>query len=90
MAARRSTNQPSHEASAGHSRWARWRADRLLAAGFTSGLAQHLAGHEQVDVHALLELVDRGCPPHLAARILAPLDEDPAPPGEDPRTVERG
>jgi hypothetical protein len=26
----------------------------------------------------LLELVDRGCTPHLAARILAPLDGEPA------------
>ena len=28
------------------------------------------------DLHALLEIVDRGYPPHLAARILAPLDPD--------------
>jgi hypothetical protein len=28
-----------------------------------------------VDLHALLDLVDKGCPPQLAARILAPLDE---------------
>jgi hypothetical protein len=27
-----------------------------------------------MDLHALLELVDRGCPPALAARILAPLE----------------
>jgi hypothetical protein len=27
-----------------------------------------------VDLHELLVLVDRGCPPPLAARILAPLD----------------
>jgi hypothetical protein len=33
-----------------------------------------LAHQEQVDLHELLKLVDRGCPPHLAARILAPLD----------------
>jgi hypothetical protein len=26
-----------------------------------------------VDVHALLQLVDRGCPPELAARILSPI-----------------
>jgi hypothetical protein len=29
-----------------------------------------------VDLHQLLELVDRGCPPELAVRILAPLDQD--------------
>jgi hypothetical protein len=27
------------------------------------------------DLHALLELVDRGCAPDLAVRILAPLDQ---------------
>jgi hypothetical protein len=28
-----------------------------------------------IDLHAVLELVDRGCPPTLAARILAPLHD---------------
>jgi hypothetical protein len=27
-----------------------------------------------VDLHELLVLIDRGCPPVLAARILAPID----------------
>jgi len=27
------------------------------------------------DLHALIELVERGCPPALAVRILAPLEE---------------
>jgi hypothetical protein len=30
------------------------------------------------DVHAVIELVERGCPPDLATRILAPLDENTA------------
>ena len=30
------------------------------------------------DLHALIELVERGCPPELAVRILAPLDEGDA------------
>jgi hypothetical protein len=34
-----------------------------------------LGRDNRIDVHALLELVDRGCPPHLAARILGPLDD---------------
>jgi hypothetical protein len=38
-------------------------------------LAQRLARSDGTDLHRLLELVDRGCPPELAARILAPLDE---------------
>lgn len=49
-----------------------WRLCWLLDAGFEPGLAEALAG-TTVDLHALLELVDRGCPPELAARILSPL-----------------
>jgi hypothetical protein len=51
-----------------------WRRHRLLDAGFPSALAQELAAAPGVDVHALMALTDRGCPPGLAARILAPLD----------------
>jgi hypothetical protein len=47
-----------------------WRARRLQDAGFPWDLAESLA-RERVDLHALLQLVDRGCPPHLAARILS-------------------
>jgi hypothetical protein len=54
---------------------AEWRRRRLLAAGFAPELAARLAERCDVDLHATLELVDRGCPPELAARILAPLDE---------------
>jgi len=49
-----------------------WRVCWLLESGFSQDLAQALAGTD-IDLHALLELVDRGCPPELAARILAPL-----------------
>jgi hypothetical protein len=55
--------------------WVRWRARRLTGAGFPIDLAQRLARTDRIDLHQLLELVDRGCPPALAARILAPLDE---------------
>lgn len=44
-------------------------------------LADTLAQDGRTDVHALLQLIDRGCPPELAARILAPLDSEQ----EDPR-----
>jgi hypothetical protein len=54
---------------------AEWRRRCLLAAGFASDLAAHLAENCAVDLHAVLELIDRGCPPELAARILAPLDD---------------
>jgi hypothetical protein len=52
-----------------------WRRTRLERAGFAPPLAEALAGDSRIDLHALLELVDRGCPPELSARILAPLDE---------------
>ncbi|MEO9092601.1 MAG: hypothetical protein ABI249_03335 [Ornithinibacter sp.] len=52
-----------------------WRASRLRDAGFAADLAEDLA-HQPVDLHALLQLVDRGCPPALAARILAPDDTE--------------
>jgi len=50
-----------------------------MRAGFDSDLAEVLARDLRTDVHALLELVDAGCPPALAARILAPLDDREAP-----------
>jgi hypothetical protein len=50
-----------------------WRLDLLRQAGFAEALARRLAGDAEVDLHDLLALVDRGCPPALAARILAPL-----------------
>jgi hypothetical protein len=62
-------------------RVARWRRRWLERAGFHPALADALAGDRRTDVHALLELVDRGCPPELAARILAPLDGDEEPAG---------
>jgi hypothetical protein len=51
-----------------------WRRRRLAAAGFEPELAAQLADEPAIDLHELLVLVDRGCPPALAARILAPLD----------------
>jgi len=50
----------------------------LERVGFEAALADALARDRAVDVHALLGLVERGCPPALAVRILAPLDA-PAP-----------
>jgi hypothetical protein len=55
-----------------------WRARRLVSAGFSTELAGRLARDPAYDLHALLELVDRGCPAELAARIVAPIDEETA------------
>ena len=54
-----------------------WRGERLVDAGFPRGLALRLARDTRYDLHALIELVEQGCPPSLAARILAPLDDAP-------------
>ncbi|MGH2838388.1 MAG: hypothetical protein ACRDJY_08590 [Thermoleophilaceae bacterium] len=50
-----------------------WRRRRLELAGFDPPLAYALATTAEIDLHELLELVDRGCPPPLAVRILAAL-----------------
>jgi hypothetical protein len=52
-----------------------WRRRRLERAGFDTALADALARDRRVDLHAVLELIDRGCPPELASRIVAPIDD---------------
>jgi RNA polymerase sigma-70 factor, ECF subfamily len=52
-----------------------WRIDRLRDAGFSDRFATALAGDTRYDVHALLDLIDRGCSAELAARIVAPLGQ---------------
>jgi len=48
----------------------RWRFEELLRAGYDAGCALILAGHAEVDLHAAVRLVERGCPPELALRIV--------------------
>jgi hypothetical protein len=55
-----------------------WRRDQLVASGFPVPLAAGLARDQCYDLHALIELAERGCPPELAVRILSPLDGDRA------------
>jgi hypothetical protein len=55
-----------------------WRRDRLIEAGFPLPLASRLARDSRHDLHAVIELVERGCPPELALRILAPLEQETA------------
>ncbi|MGN6190490.1 MAG: hypothetical protein ACTHOE_16490 [Conexibacter sp.] len=52
-----------------------WRREQLVIAGVERERAQRLADDPRWDLHALLELIDRGAPPELAERIVAPLDE---------------
>jgi hypothetical protein len=55
-----------------------WRRDRLVEAGFAFRVASKVARDARYDLHALIELVEDGCPPELALRILAPLEEGTA------------
>jgi hypothetical protein len=55
-----------------------WRRDRLAEAGFALPLASGLARDGRYDLHALIELVEQGCPPKLAVRILAPVEQGSA------------
>ena len=56
-----------------------WRFDYLVRAGLDAALAHLIAADRRWDLHALLELLERNCPPALAARILAPADDEEVP-----------
>jgi hypothetical protein len=66
------------QAQSGHDVIA-WRRDQLVHSGFPLRLASRIASDGRFDLHALIELTERGCPPALAVRILAPLEEGGAP-----------
>jgi hypothetical protein len=52
-----------------------WRRDRLVEAGLPLPLASRVARDGRYDLHTLIDLVERGCPPTLAVRILAPVED---------------
>ena len=56
-----------------------WRERRLEAAGFNERMAVMLAGDCGFDLHGLINLVEAGCPPAVAVRIMAPIDLRPRP-----------
>ena len=47
-----------------------WRASELIRAGFDTPEAVELAEQPGVDLHLALELIERGCSPELATKIL--------------------
>ena len=55
-----------------------WRREQLVDSGFPPSLARRIANDPRYDLHALIELVERGCMPELAVRILEPLEETAA------------
>jgi hypothetical protein len=67
---------PDHvpDALADHAATLPWRRRALRRAGFERRLAAQIAADDRYDLHAVLALTDRGCPPRIAARILAPLE----------------
>ena len=47
-----------------------WRFDALCRSGYDVDAAAVLAANVEIDLHTAVELVQRGCPPKVAARIL--------------------
>jgi hypothetical protein len=47
-----------------------WRAEELIRAGYDELDALELAFERQVDLHRAIDLLQRGCPPKTAVRIL--------------------
>ena len=56
----------------------RWRHEQLILSGFSRPVADRIARDARYDLHRLIELVEQGCPPELAVRILAPLEPSEA------------
>ena len=48
----------------------RWRVQELERAGYAVTDAIELAGRSYVDLHRAVELLERGCAPELAVKIL--------------------
>jgi hypothetical protein len=71
MQAKTRNETPRHEV-------VRWRRERLVGSGFPFPLAARLAEDSRYDLHALIELSERGCDPWLAVRILAPVEGETA------------
>lgn len=47
-----------------------WRTEELERAGYGHRAAERLAACHDVDLHQAVRLLERGCPPELALRIL--------------------
>ncbi len=55
-----------------------WRLEQLFQAGLPTRLAERVARDERYDLHELVQLLERGCAPALAVRILRPIEPDKA------------
>jgi hypothetical protein len=54
----------------GHEHVVEWRVEELERAGYASADAERLAADLSVDLHQAVRLLERGCPPDTAVRIL--------------------
>ncbi len=48
----------------------RWRAEELERAGYGAPAAAAIAARHDVDLHTATDLLEQGCPPETALRIL--------------------
>jgi hypothetical protein len=48
----------------------RWRVEMLERAGYGADEAAQIAGRHDVDLHHAMGLLEQGCPPDIALRIL--------------------
>ncbi len=48
----------------------RWRAGELVRAGYDGEAAELIAARHDVDLHRAIGLLERGCPPDVALKIL--------------------
>lgn len=55
-----------------------WRLEQLLQAGLPRRGAEPIARDERYDLHELIHLLEHGCAPALAVRILRPIEPDKA------------
>ena len=55
-----------------------WRRAQLIQAGLPRPLAARVARDERYDLHELISLIERGCEPALAVRILGPVERGDA------------
>jgi hypothetical protein len=47
-----------------------WRTEELERAGYSQRAAGRLAARQDIDLHQAVRLLQRGCPPELALKIL--------------------
>ena len=53
-----------------HDKVVLWRAERLERAGYAPAVALELAARIEIDLHRAIGLIEHGCSPETAARIL--------------------